>query len=50
MEGAERERMGANGRALVSRRFAWPVIAAEMAGVYRWVAGKGPKPASVTAP
>jgi poly(glycerol-phosphate) alpha-glucosyltransferase len=45
MEDAERERMGANGRALVQERFAWPVIAAEMAAVYRWLAGRGPKPA-----
>ena len=50
MDDAERKRMGANGRALVSRRYSWPVIAAEMAGVYRWLAGKEPRPATVTAP
>ena len=49
MEPAERTRIGANGRALAAKRFAWPVIAAEMAAVYRWLAGNGPKPASVAA-
>jgi poly(glycerol-phosphate) alpha-glucosyltransferase len=50
MEDTERERMGANGRALVQERFAWPVITAEMAAVYRWLAGRGPKPGSVSEP
>jgi poly(glycerol-phosphate) alpha-glucosyltransferase len=50
MEEADRERMGANGRALASQRFSWPVIAAEMAGVYRWLAGNGAQPASVSTP
>jgi poly(glycerol-phosphate) alpha-glucosyltransferase len=49
MDDAKRERMGANGRALVEQRFAWPVISAEMAAVYRWATGHGPKPASVSA-
>jgi glycosyltransferase involved in cell wall biosynthesis len=49
MDQADRQRIGANGRALAARRFAWPVIAAEMAAVYRWLAGNGPMPASVTA-
>ena len=49
MDDAKRERMGANGRALTQQRFSWPVIAAEMAAVYRWLAGHGSKPASVTA-
>jgi poly(glycerol-phosphate) alpha-glucosyltransferase len=47
---AERAAIGANGRTLVGRRFAWPVIAADMAGVYRWVVGVGPRPALVTLP
>jgi len=50
MTDADRERMGANGRALAERRFSWPAIAAEMAAVYRWLAGKASKPASVSAP
>jgi len=45
---AQRECMGAKGRALVLERFSWPVIAADMAAVYRWLAGHGAKPASVT--
>jgi len=50
MDEAQRKRMGAKGRALALQRFSWPVIAADMAGVYRWLAGHGPKPASVTTP
>ena len=50
MDDAEREGMGARGRMLAARRFSWPAIAAEMAGVYRWVAGRGPKPDCVTEP
>jgi len=47
MEDAARERIGAKGRALAEQRFSWPVIAAEMAAVYRWLAGRGPKPGQV---
>jgi poly(glycerol-phosphate) alpha-glucosyltransferase len=47
---AERARMGANGRELVSKRFAWPVIAGEMAIVYRWLAGYTPRPAIAALP
>jgi len=36
--------LGANGRRLVSQRFAWPAIAKQMAGVYEWMLGGGPKP------
>lgn len=36
---AERNRIGANGRALVAKRFAWRRVAAEMASVYRWAIG-----------
>ena len=50
MDDATRRNMGAKGRALVQQRFSWPVIAAEMAAVYRWLAARGPKPASITAP
>ena len=48
IDAAERGDMGAKGRALVLQRFSWPVIAAEMAGVYRWLAGHGARPASVS--
>jgi poly(glycerol-phosphate) alpha-glucosyltransferase len=47
MDDEERRQMGANGRALVSRKYAWPVIAAEMGAVYKWLAEEGPKPDSV---
>jgi poly(glycerol-phosphate) alpha-glucosyltransferase len=50
MDQCEREGIGEKGRELVARRFSWGVIAGEMAEVYRWVAGKGPKPAAVTVP
>jgi poly(glycerol-phosphate) alpha-glucosyltransferase len=50
MDDASRERMGVKGRALVERRFAWPVISAEMASVYRWLAGREAKPACVSEP
>ena len=36
--------LGANGKRLVSRRFAWPRIAEQMTGVYQWMIGGGPKP------
>jgi len=46
----ERERIGANGRLLVSQSFSWPAIAAEMACVYRWAIGEAPRPASILMP
>ena len=39
--------LGANGRALVERQFAWPQIASQMKDVYEWVLGGGPRPSSV---
>jgi poly(glycerol-phosphate) alpha-glucosyltransferase len=36
--------LGANGRRLVSQQFAWPRIAKQMASVYAWLLGQGPKP------
>lgn len=39
-----RERMGSRGLALVSSRFAWPQVAAELKSVYHWMTGAGPKP------
>jgi glycosyltransferase involved in cell wall biosynthesis len=41
--------MGGQGRALVQKRFAWPQLAGEMASVYRWMLGAGPRPACVDA-
>jgi poly(glycerol-phosphate) alpha-glucosyltransferase len=39
--------LGDNGRRLVSERFTWPQVAAQMKEVYEWVLGGGPKPGSV---
>jgi glycosyltransferase involved in cell wall biosynthesis len=47
LEGPERTAMGARGRALVSEKFAWPGIAAEMKKVCDWLMGGGAAPASV---
>ena len=41
------ERMGLRGYGLVSARFAWPQIAAELKSVYCWMSGAGPKPECV---
>jgi len=50
MDSAGRESIGANGLALVRERFAWPGIAAEMAAVYRWLAGRDSMPSTVIGP
>jgi glycosyltransferase involved in cell wall biosynthesis len=47
MSDSERLAMGALGRALVERRFAWPTIARRMRDVYAWVLGGGPAPSCV---
>jgi len=47
MDDDARAAMGARGRELVRERFAWPVVAADMAAVYRWLAGRGPQPQTV---
>ncbi len=39
--------MGSRGAALVSNRYAWPVVARQMAEVYAWLEGSGPKPQSM---
>ena len=44
---AERDALGERGRKLTAHRFAWPLIAEEIASVYRWVLGEGPTPSSV---
>jgi glycosyltransferase involved in cell wall biosynthesis len=33
------ERMGMNGRALVSEKYNWPVVGSQMASVYNWILG-----------
>jgi len=43
---SERARRGANGRRLVEQRFAWPIVASQMASVYDWVLG-GARPSNV---
>jgi hypothetical protein len=39
--------MGARGRQFVEQQFSWPQIAAQMAEVYQWVLGGGPRPECV---
>lgn len=43
----ERQAMGARGRQLVAQRYSWPAVAAQMAGVYAWLLGNGPRPPCV---
>ena len=40
--------LGTNGRCLVAEKFAWPVVARNMAGLYEWLLGGGDKPACIT--
>jgi poly(glycerol-phosphate) alpha-glucosyltransferase len=47
MSAGERREMGARGRSLAARRFAWPGIAREMRTVYEWMLGGGAKPECV---
>jgi len=47
MTDAEREAMGARGRALVEQQFTWPQVAAQMKEVYEWILGGGAKPGCV---
>jgi poly(glycerol-phosphate) alpha-glucosyltransferase len=44
---ADRRAMGARGRALIERRFSWPVVARQFLEVYGWLAGGGSTPACV---
>jgi glycosyltransferase involved in cell wall biosynthesis len=43
----ERRNMGGKGRSLAESKFDWRMVAAQMAEVYQWVLGGGPKPACV---
>jgi len=38
------EEMGARGRELVKRRFAWKGVVSQLRGVYRWMLGEGARP------
>jgi poly(glycerol-phosphate) alpha-glucosyltransferase len=42
--------MGGKGRALAESKFDWRTVAAQMASVYEWVAGKGSRPDCVEGP
>ena len=44
---AERDAIGKNGLKLVTQQFSWPRISREMLAVYRWIIGRGEKPACV---
>jgi glycosyltransferase involved in cell wall biosynthesis len=41
------QRLGVAGRELVARNFAWSSVARDLAAVYRWTAGLGPRPSCV---
>ena len=43
----ELQTMGDKGRALVTRQFTWPTVAAELRRVYEWMLGGGSRPASL---
>ncbi len=45
---AKRAAMGQQGRRLVESRFAWGRIAGDIEAVFRWVSGRGDKPACVS--
>jgi glycosyltransferase involved in cell wall biosynthesis len=47
MSSDELREMGRQGRELIAERFAWQKLADQMAGVYKWMLGGGPKPACV---
>jgi poly(glycerol-phosphate) alpha-glucosyltransferase len=40
----DRRVMGQNGRSLAESKFDWRAVAVQMAAVYAWVLGSGPKP------
>jgi len=44
---AGRRAMGRRGRALVERRFSWPVVGPQVVEVYSWLALGGARPVSV---
>lgn len=44
---ADRRAMGERGRREVEARYTWPRVARDLAGVYGWLLGRGPRPACV---
>jgi len=50
MSRSEMRAMGEAGRRLVAERFAWPMLAADMASVYRWLLRHGTPPGCVRLP
>ncbi len=44
---ADRATLAGNGRKLVEARYTWDGVAAQLAEVYDWVIGNGPKPQSI---
>ncbi len=47
MNDSERERIGLNGRRLAESKFQWSSIAQQMAAVYDWLLGLGPRPSCI---
>jgi glycosyltransferase involved in cell wall biosynthesis len=47
---AERSDMGHRGRALVEQGYSWAKVGKDMAEVYAWMLGNGPKPENVLTP
>ena len=47
MSRTDLQAMGGHGRALAESRFAWSKLAIEMASVYEWMLGGGPRPGCV---
>lgn len=47
MSRSEMRSVGDAGRRLVTERFAWPMLAADMVSVYRWLLQRGPPPACI---
>ncbi len=43
----ELKKMGQNGRRLIKEKYSWPVIAARMEGVYRWILNRDSQPPEV---
>jgi glycosyltransferase involved in cell wall biosynthesis len=41
---AERRSLATAGRALVERKFTWPLVASQFLAVYRWMVGEGGRP------